>query len=305
MRFAVIGNCQTAIFRDSVLAYLPGATVEHFDITRAEVVNTAADIAAGLGRFDKVFAQPIFEERLGPLRQEPLLAARPDTVLIPGIAFTGFQPDCIYLRDAKGGLKSPLSAYHSAIVAGAFTLGLTAERTAGLFNALVYSRLGYFDEYEKAEAGLVKHFSRLKLDLTGRVRDWQRFGPFMYTINHPRSIAVAEMTRLVLEQHGYTVRGMEDIRDVLGERLGLHPVYPVYPEIGRRIGVSGHTLFRNSIHGSNAIDVMDLRAFIARSFESYEEYPDRVAEAVAAAPRAKAVQGLLSRQGVGSVRAAA
>ncbi|HEY8613029.1 MAG TPA: hypothetical protein VIL69_17295 [Roseomonas sp.] len=61
----------------------------------------------------------------------------------------------------------------------------------------------------------------------------------------------------------------------------------VYPEIGRRLGLPGHYLFRILIRGEEPIQVMDLPAFVARSFDMYRAMPERVAEAVERHPRAR------------------
>jgi hypothetical protein len=294
MRFAVIGNCQTGTFADCLALYFPGAEIIRYPIGRPDIAARAEEIAEELRGFDHVFSHPEMDERLGPLRHKLLRETHPDTVFIPAIAFNGFQPDCIYLNDTKGGIASPLDVYHSALAAAAFTLGLDETRTVSLFNAMVFARLGYFDDYAKAAGALVAHFRRMGLEIGDRLPLWQRHVAFMYTINHPRSLVVADMARLALRNLGHDVPEWPDISDVLGEPLSRLPVFPVYPEIGRRLGLPGHYLFRNTIRGEGPAPVMDLPAFVARSFEIYRGMPERVAEAVDRHPRAKPVAETLS-----------
>ncbi|SHJ46649.1 hypothetical protein SAMN02745194_02642 [Roseomonas rosea] len=294
MRFAVIGNCQTGTFADALALYFPGAEVVRHGTGNPATAERADAIAAELRGFDRVFAHPEVNERLGPLRHKQLRETHPETVFIPTIAFNGFQPDCIYLSDSRGGLGSPLDVYHSALAAAAFTLRLDEARTAALFNAMVFSRLGYFEDHAKAAGAMVAHFRRMGIEIGDRLPLWQRHVAFMYTINHPRSVVVADMARLVLRKLGHDLPELTDASDVLGEPLSRMPVFPVYPEIGRRLGLPGHYLFRNVIRGEGPIQVMDLAGFIAASFALYRAMPERVTEAVERHPRAKPVRDTLA-----------
>ena len=116
----------------------------------------------------------------------------------------------------------------------------------------------------------------------------------MYTINHPRSAVVADMARLVLRGLGHDVPELADVSDILGEPLSLMPVFPVYPEIGRRLALPGHYRFRSSRPDETPVEVMDLPGFVARSFAMYHAMPERVAEAVEQSPRAKAAARVLA-----------
>ncbi|MBP0443894.1 hypothetical protein J8J14_03795 [Roseomonas sp. SSH11] len=287
MRFAVLGNCQTGTIADCIALYFPGAEVVRYASGNPATAERAAGIAEELHGFDHVFAHAEMSERMGPLRHAILRETHPRTVFMPGVAFSGFQPDCIYLADAKGTLPSPVEVYHSALAAAAFTLGLEEERAVSLFNALVFSRLGYFDEHAKASGAMVAHFRRMGYEIGERLPLWQRDRPFMYTINHPRCIVLADIARLALEKAGFTPPEMPDVSDVLGDPLSRMPIFPLYPEIGRRLGLPGHYFFRDTIRGDQPMRPLDLPLFVARSFEIYRGMPERVSEAVERHPRAK------------------
>lgn len=293
MRICVVGNCQSALIADAVAAFHPGAEVVRHNIGDAKVIANAEAIAAGLPAYDRVFAHPIFDARLGALRKGPLLAVRPDAILVPAVAFGGFHPDCIYVRDAEGPLPSPLNVYHSALAAAGFAAGLDVARTVRLFGALTYARLGYFDEYEAERGKLVAALARFGLDVADRIAAWGRRGAFMFTINHPRAAPVADAVRLILRARGEAAPDFDDAADLVGERLWHHPVFPVYPEIGRRIGVPGHTLFRSVVAPDGVAAPMDLRLFVERSFELYEPRRDRLLAAVPNTPKLRAAMALL------------
>ncbi|WP_376098632.1 WcbI family polysaccharide biosynthesis putative acetyltransferase [Roseomonas sp. CCTCC AB2023176] len=293
MQICVVGNCQSALVADALAAFHPGAEIVRHNIGDAKVIAGAAEIAASLPAYDRVFSHPIFDERLGPLRRDAMLAARPDVVFVPGILFGGFQPDCIYVRDEAGPLPSPLNVYHSAIAAAGFAAGLDVARTVRLFGALTYARLGYFEEYEAERIKLIRHHARLGLDISDRIGAWQRGGAFMFTVNHPRAAPVTDTVRLVLRQRGEAAPDYDDLSDIVGERLWNHPVFPVYPEIGRRIGVPGHTLFRSVVGPDGVSAPMDLRMFVERSFVIYEAHRERLLAAVPGTPKLAAALALL------------
>lgn len=293
MRICVVGNCQAALIADALAAFHPGAEVVRHNIGDARVIAGADAIAASLPDYDRVFAHPIFDPRLGALRKDALLAVRPDTILVPAVLFGGFQPDCIYVRDETGPLPLPLNVYHSAIAAAGFAAGLDVARTVRLFGALTYARLGYFDEYGTERRKLVAGLARQGLDVADRIGAWQRTGAFMFTINHPRAAPVTDIVRLILRARGEATPDHDDLADIVGERLWHHPVFPVYPEIGRRIGVPGHTLFRSDVGPHSVSAPMDLQMFVERSFEVYETHRDRLLAAAPKTPKVAAVLALL------------
>jgi hypothetical protein len=107
MRAAVLGNCQALGFADALSAFLPRAEVEVIRLTTlgsdAETVARSEEIAARLRDFTHVFAHPMENARFGPLAADRIMQAEPRVVLVPIIVFTGFHPDCVYLR--AGGRK--------------------------------------------------------------------------------------------------------------------------------------------------------------------------------------------------------
>lgn len=304
MRFAVIGNCQTEGFRDCLRAYFPAADIAWFSVGVAGAAGRAPGFEATLDRCDRIFAQPVEHPRLGPLRFSELKRRRGDRLsVVPAIAFTGFHPDCVYLDDGQGGLRGPMGAYHSALAAGAWAAGLDAARACRLFNALVFGRLGYFAQYAESSGLLRAHCASHGLELGDRPgTTWGRGAAFMHTINHPTALVIADLCTLILSG-SLGIRAIDPLvlREVMGDRLAAQPVWPVYPEIGRRIGVPGGYLFRAAVAEGQGIRVMDLAGFVARSFAHYDRQPDRVREAVR---RNRAVQRMLALLDAEGIRGA-
>ncbi len=67
-------------------------------------------------------------------------------------------------------------------------------------------------------------------------------------------------------------------------------IFPVYPEIGRRLGVEGELVFRNA--GRDA--TVGLEQMLSESFAAYGFAP----AAIAALPRVAAAAEVLRREGV-------
>jgi hypothetical protein len=178
--------------------------------------------------------------------------------VFPAIGFTGFHPDCVYLRDGAGGMiHGAAGPYHSALVAACFLEGLTLERAMRLHNSLVYAHLGYFDRYASDYTHLKKHFRFVGFSLDGTIRN----GPpvFMHTVNHPRIEMLFGLARQAARLVGLNPKAATPPDDELAGGY----VWPVYPEIATRIGVVGSRTF--SAHGNP----IELEEVCRRSFELF------------------------------------
>lgn len=295
MNILLIGNCQTGSFRDALQIWLPGARIDHFPTTRPDTARRAKEIAAAIPDYDHAFVQPIGGARFGPLRRQALAQAEHANLhLIPSVIFGGFHPDCVSLADSAGNLQGPMGAGNSALVAAAFVAGLPPDRTLRMFNSFVYARLGYFDEFTLASQAFTAHMASFGLDGAALLQGW-RGRAFMHTVIHPKPYVISDIAHAMLRRLGLVEEHTGELGDALGDRLLNHPVWPLYPEIGRRLGLPGHLYFRGSIasKGERELNVMDLPAYIARSFAHYATMPERVAQAVAGHRRAAAALALL------------
>ena len=129
---------------------------------------------------------------------------------------------------------------------------------AELFNAYVYGLLGYFDVCAKAESYMVEAGRPYGFRLEAAVQEWRTDGAFMHTPMHPRRrvfTSIAEKVADALELG--TAQAHADAPDML-EPLG---VWPVYPEIARRLGMVGDLTFR-----FQNTPPMGLKAMIARAY---------------------------------------
>ena len=87
----------------------------------------------------------------------------------------------------------------------------------------------------------------------------------MYSINHPRIACVRDVARCVLARAG--IQAVYD--DALPQdNLANGPIFPVYPEIGARLGVQGSLLFKLG----GAYRFLRLADYVEASFRLYRDH---------------------------------
>lgn len=212
-------------------ALCPEAEFDPVLADRVLVRGSQEATATELIGYDVVLTQRFDSPALGPLQTIQLRERAARLMLFPKIGFTGFHPDIVVVPGVRAGR---LRNYHSAIVAGAWAAGLPASRVPRLFNAYVFRRLGYFDEYQKARLFLRKLCQRCELRGEVLVSAWEREGLFMHTPNHPTIQALNEVARLLCAKLGLpAISNAELPPDSLAPVCKL----PVYPELARHLGI--------------------------------------------------------------------
>jgi hypothetical protein len=265
LSIAIIGNCQSGALVRCVQAMLPEARVRAITLER---IKTEEEAEAGAGKAlkaDILLSQDVRLPRFGRLRTEILKELRPQLVLYPKIIFTGFHPDAVYVFENSRVVASPTGSYHSQILIDAHLAGLPLDKAIGLFRAEVYERLGYFDEFRKAQIYMVKAGEALSLDLHPKRQRWMGDDAFMYTTNHPRPRVMASIGRQLLERLELAPREIDP--DSITDTLGGAARLPVYPEIGERLGVSEPFVFTSAVREGR--QSLTLEEFAAASYEAY------------------------------------
>jgi hypothetical protein len=264
MKLGVLGNCQAGGFADSIKALVPGC----------ELVAVRLDTMAGpeqrtpelldhharlLESCDVVFSHNV-EVRLGPLATEALTPRVRRLILIPTIGFDGLQPDCVYVRETNGTqLRAAMGPYHSALAFGCFAAGLPAERAIRLFNLHSYAALDYLDAYPDGIAALAGQWNACGFDLQ---RALSAAPPVcMHTVNHPCIALLFALAQQAMDQAGIAYIGQAAMPS---DRLANSIAWPVYPEIGRPLGIVGDLVFR-----PNAGAAHDLRTVIEASYSAF------------------------------------
>jgi hypothetical protein len=242
MRIAVLGCCQAHGYAHALAHLLPEAEVDAFEAVISRNQQKLEAAAEALRGFDVILTQE-FGAEFGPLGTDALPALGPPVHRLPLVAFSGYHPDMVYLTLDGAVQGSPLGAYHSAIIAAAFSLGVAEEDVPQLFNRLVYGRLGYLEGFGAARTLLLEMLGRYGLDLSAEFEAWHARGPFMHSINHPRGIVLADIARAAAIRAGLLGAAAPRVLPPF-DHLAADTIWPVYPEIAEVLGVPGGMLFK-------------------------------------------------------------
>jgi hypothetical protein len=271
-KITVVGNCLSMAISSVCRAYFPQCEVVNLHF---EVDDIAGQFEAHAHNSDLVLAQIGLDENIYPAEFDELVArfirSNPERVVrYPRIVFAGFQPDCVYAwgRDGSGGVYSPFG-YHSAIAVEAFRRGYSVEQTLGLYNENVFEALGYFDYYWPSIRALEHECKQAGLPADVFPRKWLGL-PFMYSINHPRMEIAWDLADHLLRKARLELPRIDRERGQ-HDSFFLGPIWPIYPEIARKLGVPGSYTFMPTTDFSPGAqhEAFTLREFLEKCFEHY------------------------------------
>jgi hypothetical protein len=295
MRIAILGGCQAHGYAHALMQLLPEAEVDSFEAVVVRHHNQVEAVGAALAGYDWVFTQDL-DPSFGPLGTAALQAARPRVQRIPLLAFGGYQPDLVYLSLDGQFFSSPLGAYHSAIIAAAFSLGVAEADVPQLFNRMVYQRLGYFEAFGKARTLLLQHMlAGYGLDLTVAFDRWNARGCFMHTVNHPKAFPLADLAHAAAVQ-SRLVPPTTPVAQPAFDHLANDTIWPVYPELAEALGVPGSLCFKRvggAIGPGANSHVIGLPRLIRESYTLYPGIPEAAFHAGEAGALRQALAALL------------
>jgi hypothetical protein len=267
-RFGVVGNCQAPGLAQCLERLVPGATTHVLTLTQIEAERSQAQLARWCDRLaacDVVFSTPITDPRYDRFTQSALRRSSRAYVPFPAVVFTGFHPDSTYVPAGHDALRGPMGVYHSALTVACHHERVPPARVPALFNAYSYATLGYFDDFEHAATELTGHAGSLGYDLA-RFLDGPVRPVFMHSFNHPSIAVIAAIAEQALAIAG--IRAQAGAADDAPDALADLPAWPVYPEIGRRLGTPSSLVFQRRPGTRYA-----LPEFIAASYAVYDRHP--------------------------------
>ncbi|MBV9079241.1 MAG: hypothetical protein JO048_17390 [Methylobacteriaceae bacterium] len=299
-RIAVIGNCQATALAAAMDLLLPKADVRAISVYRlAQRYPSLSDLVADLAGSDVVFATAFATRFRDGGTFEDLRAAVP-LVAVPTLVFPAFHPDLVYVGDptdaARGFLRGPIGTYHSALALFGYLEGFDERRTARLFTADIYRRLGYLDLWQASADTLLKLGRDAQYDLAEELLRWTRRGPFMHTINHPKMFAVNDLARGLLRKAGIPFADC-DLDSYAPDEIVKLGSWPVYPPIAEQYGAAGSEVFLAPATKRSPPRTMGLAELLRDSFAAYgAAAPDRlVNDRVALWRGAEEIRGELAR----------
>jgi hypothetical protein len=286
-RIAIIGTCQTPVIAACLKALSPRANIDVFYLNKLPTEQLRVDAAVALSRYDLILSQSVTHARFAPLTQKALKQRFSNVVFFPQIIFRGFHPDDYYIEYEGRRWMSPIDNHHSLLLGAAFRMKIAPERAVNLFNAYVFARLGYFDEYQLAKSNLVMHASGLGYDISSSIDDWKSAGAFMHLPTHPTLRVLSDIAQKIAVKAAIPISGStEYLVDITASGLSL----PVYPGLAKRLGVSGSTRIKLAApKGESTSASLSLEEYVNESYRIYATYPKEIFET----PRIKAIQAIL------------
>lgn len=226
MKIGVFGNCQSVGMAASISALVPDAEVHRFGVREAQD-SDEGEIQSQMNAFatcDYVFLQPSMKHNIDALQLNAFSTRCREIVPYPLIASRVSHPDCHYLSGADGKhFVGPMGQYQSAIAAGSYLSGLSAQRAVTLYNKFTYEKMG-FSHYNNEKEVVGREALSLGYDFNEFFSG--SHGPFMHTINHPRINIIFETARQALNKIGLSV---SDGAVVPPDNLSRNTVWPIYP----------------------------------------------------------------------------
>jgi hypothetical protein len=259
----ILGNCQVGGIAESISLLVEGSKV-HGELA----TNNIAELGSVLSQHIECQGRLIVCDSVRSLIvNNPALKDfdRPDTIYYPSISFAAFHPDIQYAFNqgsvAKNGLGSD---WNSRILLWAYLHGQTPQQARKLFNSKTFEMLGYFSEWERSSQKLQKVFRECNFDYVRWIRSVQRAGIFMYGINHPTQFALSKLSIQLAEKiFPQSLINRSNLIYLTNDHLS-HIVWPIYPEIGDRLGLDSSYLWRVNQK------ISDLQEFSELCFQSFD-----------------------------------
>ncbi|WP_410209863.1 GSCFA domain-containing protein [Aquirhabdus sp.] len=192
---------------------------------------------------------------------------------LPIVIFNAFQPDCVHIHREGYHVPSPIGPYGSSLAFYSWKNGFSPEKTISLYNPDVYEALGFFDYWDASVAWLNNEWERCGIPLGDHIANWSKRGCWMHTMNHPKLFVLADVARAALAREGIST--LPYVEDYIKDDLGSLTAWPVYPEIGRALGMKPEFTslhFKRGNAAGRQVDMLGLEEFVHGSFEIFETF---------------------------------
>lgn len=273
----VFGNCQAqgiARLMQAMTGDVDTCVYETTPSLLRRLKSGELDLSHVLRKADVVFVQAVGEVVELVRQKHPRDAHK--LRLLPALAYGGFHPDVVYIRDEGGYLSGPMGEYHSSIAFWAWRQGLNRSQAVGLFRPEVFEHLSFDAYHQSSYQALVELGRATDLAMAPLMDRWNQRGCWMHTVNHPKLWALADMVAAVLRREG--IMPLEAAASCVDDPLVRWPVWPVYPGVAEVRGIEGSFVFKLD-HGESPLKQpvlsLDLDGFIDASFSTYSKAKGR------------------------------
>lgn len=275
LRLAIVSNCHGDNLGRGIQA-LTGARPPDFRMLTVDYLRDARKSGEAVQQLfadhDIVLIQPHMAEAI--VRNFPKLQRK--MLLWPSIFFGAFHPDQCYVRVERheGEVKGPLGPYHSTLAYHAWRRGLKPAQALKLFRSEVYEELSFFNYWGNARSVLLQEGERCGMDLAPLLEQWSLRGCFMHSVGHPKLHVLLDIARELLRRLEIPALPVDPL-EFLHDNMADQSVWPVYPEVGERLGIPGAYVFKGNNPGlptKSPVLLYGLEEFVERSYQTYEQY---------------------------------
>ena len=274
MRIVVVGNCHGRGMA-KIMPYLAPDVVSKFYCLTPEFVLSIDKGKADLTFFleaDLILVQS--DQAIVTLLGKRIPAVRGKIKQLPTMVFNAFQPDCVHVQHGAYQVPSPIGPYTSALAFYGWQEGIGIDQTLALFADQVYEALGYYDYWDASVRWLTEEWARCDLEIGDHIRNWSQRGCWMHTMNHPKLFVLADVVRAALAREG--VLTLPYVEDYIKDDLGSLTAWPVYPEIGKALGMRPeHTSLyfkRGNAAEGLEVEMLGLAEFVRGCFSYFERF---------------------------------
>lgn len=275
LRVTIFGNCSAmglAKLMQAMTGDIVATAVEANATVIASLCAGKLDHATLIEHSDLIFIQEIGEILTLIQTQFPLHNHK--IRRFPFVHFPAFHPDIVYVSSTRQGsqIQGPLGEYQSAIALAGWREGLSVDETVTLFRHEVFESLGYYDYWNTSQKMMLDVGAGADFPMQELLEKWHRRGCWLYSINHPKPYVLADIARQLLMREGIaTLPGVEDF---VADGFTTGPAWPVYPEIGKVLGIEGHYYFKCiEAYGprDKPILMLTLEEFVTRSYALFTQ----------------------------------
>ena len=191
------------------------------------------------------------------------------------VRFDGVHPDMTYFGRFKNRWLGTMGEYHSKLIIYSFLNGKSETECERLFNADVYSRIGYFDMWERSADILLARDEQCDIQFAKSFLELAKSETSLFTMNHPTAVTFFELASSLLQAVGIE-------RQLAGRHLFANPLFsgyswPIYPEIAEyhslpyKTGMAFHKP-QSSVEDTFFPRSMSLREYIQAEYALYRSY---------------------------------
>ncbi len=260
----ILGNCQVGGIADSI-----SLLVNEVEVIGEVAPTESSALIAVLENHLECQGQLVLSNSVKHLiKSDQILARfdRPENIYFPSISFAAFHPDIQYAFSNGSVVKNCLGGdWNSRILLWSYLQGISQSSTLKLFCEETFESLGYLNEWNNSSEILRRAFQECEFDYGRWITAVQRQGIFMYGINHPTQYALSELA-IQLAEKLFPEQDFNEINlNGLTTDYLSHIVWPIYPEVGERLGL------QTSYHWRHSKKIIGLNDFLKLSFTAFDQ----------------------------------